>query len=344
MSFLKIENINHQYEQKPVLHDISFTLQKSEILSILGPSGCGKSTLLKIMAGLINPTSGKIYLENKDITSLPPQKREIGIVFQSYALFPNLNVYENIAFGLKMRKLDKKTIRERVLNMLSLINLREKAYRFPHQLSGGEQQRVALARALATYPRLLLLDEPLSALDARIRKNLRLELRKIIKAAGTTSIFVTHDQEEAMLISDRILVMNEGKIEQEGTPKEIYTHPETPFVAGFIGNYNLLSHKELAEISHKDFENAFYAVRPEAIEINILADENRQLPFSSPSSITCQGVITETNMAGNVIIYNIRVGSTTLRIDKLNYCSSPYLKPGTPVIVQIPYQALHKVG
>lgn len=345
LSFLKVENLNYYYnKQKPVLQNISFHVEKKEILSILGPSGCGKSTLLKILAGLINPLSGKIYLENNDITILPSQKREIGIVFQSYALFPNLNVYENIAFGLKMKKTSKKAVHERVIKMLTLINLREKAYHFPHQLSGGEQQRVALARALAPFPKLLLLDEPLSALDAMIRKNLRQELHKIIKATNTTSIFVTHDQEEAMLMSDRILVMNEGKIEQEGTPEEIYTKPQTPFVAGFIGNYNLLSHKELQQISQHNLEPNFYAIRPESIKLYPSTDENKFLTFSSSESLICKGQITEVNIAGSIIIYNIKVGSINLRVDRLNHPDTPHLKPGNLVMIEIPHKALQKVS
>ncbi|SHG69573.1 putative spermidine/putrescine transport system ATP-binding protein [Thermosyntropha lipolytica DSM 11003] len=343
MSFLKVEKISHHYDNKPVLHDISFSLAPNEILSILGPSGCGKSTLLKIITGLIQPANGKIYLENRDITDLPPQKREIGIVFQSYALFPNLNVFANIAFGLKMKKFNKQVIQERTLEMLNLIDLREKAYCLPHQLSGGEQQRVALARALAPYPRLLLLDEPLSALDAKIRKNLRLELRKIIKAAGATSIFVTHDQEEAMLISDRILVMNEGKIEQEGTPEEIYTHPRNLFVAGFIGNYNLFSPADIGEIGRQKLENTFYAVRPETINIYPCHEGKEAFPLH-PHSIICKGKITDVNMSGNIVVYSIAVGSSLIRVDKLNQAGYEYLKPGTRVIVEIPYQALHKVG
>lgn len=218
--------------------DISLEVKKGELLTLLGPSGCGKTTTLNLIAGFLIPDRGKIILNGTDITALPPHKRKIGIVFQDYALFPHMNVYKNIAFGLKMAGFDEKHIRKRVEELLKLTRLLGYEQRNVTTLSGGEQQRVALARALAPHPELILLDEPLSALDAKLRKELRGEVRRIIKEIALTTIYVTHDQEEAMALSDRIAVMKEGKIEQIGTPFEIYNRPETSFVAEFVGMPN----------------------------------------------------------------------------------------------------------
>jgi len=218
--------------------DISLEVKKGELLTLLGPSGCGKTTTLNLIAGFLNPDTGQIILNGEDITNLPPHKRKIGIVFQDYALFPHMNVYKNIAFGLKMSGIDEKRIRKRVEELLRLTKLESYEKRSVTTLSGGEQQRVALARALAPNPELLLLDEPLSALDAKLRKELRGEVRRIIKEIDLTTIYVTHDQEEAMALSDRIAVMKDGKIEQTGTPFEIYNRPKTAFVAEFVGMSN----------------------------------------------------------------------------------------------------------
>lgn len=257
MEFLEIQNVTKTFGKFVALDHINISVRKKEFVCLLGPSGCGKTTLLRIIAGLEEPNIGsKILLEGKDITSSPPSKRNFGIVFQSYALFPNLNAYQNIAYGLKNKKLPKKEIDERVREALSLVNLEHLKDSYPAQLSGGQQQRIALARALALSPSFLLLDEPLSALDAKVRLKLRIEIRKLQEKLGITTIMVTHDQEEALTMADKIVVMNNARMEQIGTPQEIYEHPTTPFVADFIGTVNMLAQ-----------DGTSMAIRPEHIHI-----------------------------------------------------------------------------
>nr|WP_125666472.1 ABC transporter ATP-binding protein [Paenibacillus baekrokdamisoli] len=233
---------------KPVLDQLSLQVKEGELVTLLGPSGCGKSTLLRCIAGLTDYEEGDVHLDGQDLAQLEPKRRQVGMVFQSYALFPNMTVYDNIAFGLVMQRLPRKEITQRTMKMLELIDMTDKSTSYPHQLSGGQQQRVALARSLAIQPKLMLMDEPLSALDAKIRKHLRAEIRRIQRELGMTTIFVTHDQEEALTLSDRICVMHEGRIEQVGTPEEVYARPLTTFVAKFIGNYNVLSGSEMASL------------------------------------------------------------------------------------------------
>jgi iron(III) transport system ATP-binding protein len=238
--YLTIENISKRFGELAALDDISLTIYEGEFVTLLGPSGCGKTTLLRIIAGLEQQDSGQIYQAGKNISRLPPRERDFGIVFQSYALFPNLTSADNIAYGLENRKRPKKEIKERVAELLGLVGLPDVGHKYPAQLSGGQQQRIALARALATSPGLLLLDEPLSALDARVRISLRLEIKSLQKKLGVTTVFVTHDQEEALVMSDRIVVMNQGTIEQVGVPAEIYRSPASPFVADFVGMMNFI--------------------------------------------------------------------------------------------------------
>ncbi len=240
MSFVSVQHLQKGYAGTPVFSDINCEIAKGEFVTLLGPSGCGKSTLLRCIAGLTSVDSGQILLDGHDIVPLSPQKRQIGMVFQSYALFPNMTVEQNVAFGLRMQKVNADDSHKRVQDVLQLVELKELAGRYPHQMSGGQCQRVALARSLVTRPRLLLLDEPLSALDARIRKHLREQIRQIQRELGLTTIFVTHDQEEALTMSDRIFLMNQGKIVQSGDAETLYTAPVDVFAAGFIGNYNLL--------------------------------------------------------------------------------------------------------
>ncbi|MBE2200632.1 MAG: ABC transporter ATP-binding protein [Anaerolinea sp.] len=240
MSSLELSQLQKQYGRTTAVDDFNLQVDSGEFISFLGPSGCGKTTTLRMIAGFETPTSGQIQVNGRDITKKRPNQRQIGMVFQSYALFPNMSVADNIGFGLKVAGKPRSEIQERVGEMLALVKMEELGGRYPYQLSGGQQQRVALARALAIRPQLLLLDEPLSALDAKIRLSLRTEIRAIQRQLGITTIYVTHDQEEALSLSDRVVVMNESRIEQVGTPFEIYNFPTTLFVASFVGTLNIL--------------------------------------------------------------------------------------------------------
>ncbi|MCL1838096.1 MAG: ATP-binding cassette domain-containing protein [Propionibacteriaceae bacterium] len=257
MSFLEVRNIVKYFDKQPALNNVSIEIGTGELVCILGPSGCGKTTLLRIIAGLENPDSGQVLIDGKDVTNLPPAKRSYGIVFQSYALFPNMTVMGNILFGLREKKGLTKTQRfQQACKSLKLVDLYEHRDKYPRQLSGGMQQRTALARAIALTPAFLLLDEPLSALDAKVRVKLRSEIRDIQRRLQVTTVMVTHDQEEALTMADRIVVMNNAVIEQVGTPKEIYDKPATPFVASFIGTMNFFRNS-----------NELIGIRPENIEI-----------------------------------------------------------------------------
>lgn len=240
MSQLQVTQLCKQYGSNTVVSNLNLTVDAGEMVSLLGPSGCGKTTTLRMIAGLQEPTSGSIALNGKDLTHVSPHKRNIGLVFQNYALFPHLNIYDNVAFGLRRHGVAKAEISERVLAALKSVHLSGYEKRFPAQLSGGQQQRVALARTLVLHPPLVLFDEPLSNLDAKLRQILRVEIRALQKEYGFTGIFVTHDQEEAMVLSDRIAVMNQGLVVQIGTPQQIYAQPADPFVADFVGESNLL--------------------------------------------------------------------------------------------------------
>jgi putative spermidine/putrescine transport system ATP-binding protein len=241
VSYLALKDIQKRFAGGTVaVQGFNLEAERGEFVSFLGPSGCGKTTTLRMIAGFERPTSGSISIDGVDITDRPPNRRNVGMVFQNYALFPNMTVADNIGFGLRVRKRPRDQIKKRVGELLELINLADKGSRYPYQLSGGQQQRIALARALAFEPTILLLDEPLSALDAKIRVALRLEIRQIQRQLGITTVYVTHDQEEALSLSDRVVVMSEGRIEQVGTPFEIYNFPSTPFVASFVGTLNVL--------------------------------------------------------------------------------------------------------
>ena len=255
-SYIEIRNVVKSFGNNTVLKHINLDVNEGEMVTLLGPSGCGKSTLLRAIAGLNDVDEGSVFIDGKDVTNVDVRQRQVGMVFQSYALFPNMTAAQNVAFGLSIKKLPKDEIRKKVAAMISLVGLEGKENHRPSQLSGGQQQRVALARALVMEPKVLLLDEPLSALDAQIRQNLRVQIREIQQDMHITAIFVTHDQEEAMAISDRIAVMNQGAIEQLDSPTEIYDNPHSRFVAGFIGEMNFL-----------DEGGAVLAVRPEDIAL-----------------------------------------------------------------------------
>ncbi|MCC8022956.1 MAG: ATP-binding cassette domain-containing protein [Clostridiales bacterium] len=258
MSFLSVDGIHKRFGRQTALQDVRLDIDPGELVAILGPSGCGKTTLLRILAGLESPDQGRVVIQGRDCTALPPARRNFGIVFQSYALYPNMTVEGNILFGLsRSGKMDREQKRGKVAEVLELVDLTDHRKKYPHQLSGGQQQRTALARAIALSPDFLLLDEPLSALDAKVRVKLRSEIRAIQQRLNMTTILVTHDQEEALTMADRIVVMNQAKVEQIGTPKEIYRNPATPFVAGFIGSMNFYS-----------YGDSLVGVRPEDIRLS----------------------------------------------------------------------------
>lgn len=281
MGFVELKDICLSYDgSKNILKDLNLSIEKGELVSLLGPSGCGKTTTLRIIAGLINPNSGQFIVDDEDLTKVPVHKRNFGMVFQSYALFPHMTVFDNVAFGLKNRKMDKNIIKEKVSRILDVTDLAQFANRYPKQMSGGQRQRVALARALVVEPKLLLLDEPLSNLDAKLRISMRTEIKRIQQKLGITTVFVTHDQEECFSISDKVAVMNNGDIEQYDTPENIYKYPKTEFVARFIGFDNFFEVEKTAgniymdknknefEIDFEDSRSrAVATIRPDDIQI-----------------------------------------------------------------------------
>ncbi|MFD1177545.1 ABC transporter ATP-binding protein [Paenibacillus puldeungensis] len=354
MSYLKLTGITKKFGGTLVLNQVDLTASKGEMITLLGPSGCGKSTLLRCISGLTDLEAGSIALDERELTSLAPREREVGMVFQSYALFPNLNVMDNIGYGLKMKGIKKEVIRGRVDELLKLVDLTDKSHAYPHELSGGQQQRVALARSLAVQPKLMLLDEPLSALDAKIRKNLRMEIRQLQQKMGMTMIFVTHDQEEALMISDRICVMNQGRIVQEGSPEQIYTAPRSEFVARFIGNYNVLGPEEAVKLSGLGAKSGVsYAIRPESITLIPVDRDGNPLIESretaaaaiAPASLgqgasgrsgsgmgnapfTLPGKVVSLVMLGNILRYEVEAAGLSLTVDCLAGQGLGALRPG----------------
>ncbi|MDY0928460.1 ABC transporter ATP-binding protein [Enterobacter sp. CFBP8995] len=330
MSYLSVTQLNKSYGPTAIFENIDFSAEEGEFVTLLGPSGCGKSTLLRCIAGLTKVDSGKVLLQGQDIVPLPPQKRTIGMVFQSYALFPNMTVEKNVAFGLKMQKLASGEIQKRVMEVLALVELTDFARRYPHQLSGGQCQRVALARSLVTRPRLLLLDEPLSALDARIRRHLREQIRNIQRELKLTTLFVTHDQEEALTMSDRIVLMNRGKIVQNGNAEMLYTQPADLFAAGFIGNYNLLSAEQATQLTGQAFSGQV-AIRPESIQ---LCAPQAGIPAT----------ILSHSLLGNVIRYRVRAQNVELSIDVLNRSVADLHPAGMQIGLQLEMSTLRQVA
>lgn len=299
---IQVEHVTKSFDQKVVLKEVSLNIKRGEFVTILGPSGCGKTTLLRMIAGFETPTAGTIKLDGKDITKIPPYKRPMNTVFQRYALFPHLNVYENVAFGLQLKGMKEKEMDEKIVNALNLVGLQDFEERNINQLSGGQQQRVAIARAIVNEPKVLLLDEPLSALDMKLRKEMQLELMRMHKELGITFIFVTHDQEEALTMSDTVVVMHDGLIQQMGSPKHIYDEPVNVFVADFIGESNIIDGVMLEDclvefLGHrvkcvdKGFEKngaVHVVIRPEDVNLSTDAAENA----------FCSGIVRSCNFKG----------------------------------------------
>lgn len=324
--------------------DTSLEIEPGSFVTLLGPSGCGKTTTLRMIAGFESPDEGEIYLGGEPINALTPNKRDTAMVFQSYALLPHYNIFDNVAYGLKLRKMDKELIKEKVTNILKLVGLEGMEARMTNQLSGGQQQRVALARALVIEPGVLLFDEPLSNLDAKLRVNMRTEIRRIQQEAGITAIYVTHDQSEAMAISDKIIIMDQGVVAQMGTPQEIYYHPVNEFVADFIGEANFLKGKVVAENeveieghkvklgdlgNRKVNDDCTLVLRPEAA---VVADEG-QLPC----------VVTLSCFMGSYQNYHVKVGDTLVKITDFNPKNKKVYEVGDKAFVKFDAESVHVI-
>jgi putative spermidine/putrescine transport system ATP-binding protein len=345
MAYLTLSNLSKLFGGVAAVQDFNLDVQKGEFVSFLGPSGCGKTTTLRMIAGFETAESGVITLDGEDITNKSPNQRNVGMVFQSYALFPNLTIGQNIGFGLEVRKLGKAAIDQRVQEMLELVHLESHIDKYPYQLSGGQQQRIALARALAIQPRVLLLDEPLSALDAKIRVELRLEIRRIQQTLGITTVYVTHDQEEALLLSDRVVVMSQGHIEQVGAPATIYNYPATEFVAQFVGQLNLIPATDIDIIkgackvagqsvkfepmpNRPVSDKPRLAIRPE--EVHIGSGEGRN---------TLKGRVESVLFLGSVVRLRINVGGALFSADFFNERNLTLPRAGDDVVISFPEQS-----
>lgn len=326
MSFIEINNLRKSFGATEVLHGLNLRIARGQLAALLGPSGCGKSTLLRAIAGLNSIDEGEIIIDGKRVDGLAPKDRGLGMVFQHYALFPNMNVLDNVIFGLEMKGVDKKTRDTEAKKMIDLVGLTGKEDAYPANLSGGQQQRVALARSLVTKPDVLLLDEPLSALDAQIRVQLRGLIKSLQAELKITVILVTHDQEEAMSMSDYIFVMNQGHIVQEGSPTYIYRHPQSEFATRFIGDYNLFTKEEAAAmgaVDHADY--SYVAIRPEVLSLEAIDD-----------AYAYEGKVIRTSMRGSIYRLYIEVdGKKMLKLDQLNR-SANMRRVGDKVTVYMP--------
>jgi len=359
MTFLELSGVQKRFGDVAAVEDFNLSAVRGEFVSFLGPSGCGKTTTLRMIAGFELPTGGTIRINDVEVTHRPPNQRNVGMVFQSYALFPNMTVADNIGFGLKVRKRPKSQVEKRVEELLELIHLEGRGNRYPYQLSGGQQQRVALARALAIEPQVLLLDEPLSALDAKIRLILRKEIRAIQRQLGITTVYVTHDQEEALSLSDRVVVMSDGRIEQIGTPFEIYNFPATAFVASFVGTLNLVAAGVIdastgrLSLEGQEIRTAkavtgagadgrvTLAVRPEGISLGDGPDGSNRLT----------GTMEDINFLGSIVRLRLRLGdgpagesATTISLDTFNEPHLSLPPVGETVTVSFPPEACFVLG
>lgn len=328
MSELQIQKLHLSYGALQVLRDINLTIGDGEMHILLGTSGCGKTTLLRSIAGLAQPSSGTIMLAGRDIGRLAPKDREIGMVFQHYALFPNMTVWQNLAFGLEQLKWSKARIQDKVDGLLDTVSLSDRAHMRPHQLSGGQKQRVALARALALEPKLLLLDEPLSALDAQIRKRLREELKRTQREIGLTSVLVTHDQDEALSLGDRISVMDGGQIAQTGTGSEIFYRPSNMFVAQFMGDANIIEPADFNRITGRSIDRTVI-VQPHSLSIN------------GTGEIRVECDVSDVSIAGSVVRYTLNAHDVKLRADVQTSRDSTFLAQGARTTVSLQERDLH---
>jgi len=345
---VKLDGIGKSYGEQWVVRDVNLHIRRGEFFTFLGPSGCGKTTLLRIIAGFVFPDEGTVYLDGQPVNHVPPWQRNVGLVFQNYALWPHMTVFANVAFGLRERKVARNEIERRVMETLKQVDLQGTENRRPSQLSGGQQQRVALARTLVVQPRLLLLDEPLSNLDAKLRIDMRIELLKLQRDLGLTTIYVTHDQEEALALSTHIAVMNSGRIEQEGPPRQIYEQPASEFVAAFVGKSNLFSGRVLhakqglievrtddnliiravfptCVVSPQPGDEVLLSVRPEAMELSATGNS------SGANQLT--GQVTASAYQGTFIEYEIQLAARALKTYTVNPKGKALFRPGQEVIV-----------
>ena len=323
MSFVEVRGFAKSYGATQVFTGVDLDVAEGSMCILLGPSGCGKTTLLRAIAGLVQADRGSLHIAGQDVTALPPQARGVAMTFQHYALFPNMTVRQNLAFGLQQKRLPRAQIDAKVEAALAVMELSPRAGARPDALSGGQKQRVALARALVLEPRLLLLDEPLSALDAQIRKRLRDELKRLQRDAGLTSILVTHDQEEALVLGDQVAVMHAGRIVQAGTARAVYDRPATRFVAGFIGDFNVLEPDAVLRVFGQHSTCA-WAVHPEAIDL-------RPVDAAPAPGLAAKATVTDLRIQGPVLRYLVQAGGTELKVDVLNRASVPLLPLGTAV-------------
>lgn len=327
--YIELKNINKTFGDFKASDNVSFGIEKGRLIGLLGPSGSGKTTILRMLAGLEKQDSGDIFIDGKNVNDLPPSERGIGFVFQSYALFPFMTVYDNIAYGLKVQKKDKAFIKARVAELLELVGLPDVGKRYPSQLSGGQRQRIALARALAPSPELLLLDEPFAAIDAKVRKELRTWLRETIDKIGITSIFVTHDQDEAIEVADEIVITNKGRVEQVGNPVEIYSEPKTPFVAQFIGQSAMIEDYGRLKGFEQSGDGNTAIIRPEFIEINKFEDGGYHQFESSMEDALVEDVF----FRGSA--FEVRADINGISITGRYPLSSPRLKKGDKIKILI---------
>jgi iron(III) transport system ATP-binding protein len=345
---VEARNIHLSYGATPVLRDVSIAVEPGEFFALLGPSGSGKSTLLRLIAGFNRAQSGAIHIGGRDVSDVPPWRRNVGMVFQSYALWPHMTVERNVAFGLEERRVAKEEVRRRTAEALELVGLRGFEKRRPSQLSGGQQQRVALARTLAIEPQVLLLDEPLSNLDAKLRVQMRRELRRLHDRLGITTIFVTHDQEEALTMCDRIAVLDQGVVQQVGTPPELYDRPANRFVAEFVGTVNLLQ-AEVRDGPHgKVLASpllgewplpATKALRAGPMQVAFRPHAATLEPLGSTAQagdLQLAGEIVASEFVGEFVRYEVRAGTSTLAVDRPHLHATPTLAAGTPIQLRIP--------
>ncbi len=315
--YLQLKNITKKYGSVTAVDNVSLDIAQNEFVCILGPSGCGKTTLIRLIAGLEDADQGELFIDGKNLIAVPAQHRGFGIVFQSYSLFQNMTIAENVGYGLSIRKVPKPQIQQRVDELLEQVHLSDQRDKLPHKLSGGQQQRVAVARALAVDPKLLLLDEPLSALDAKVRKTLRIEIREVQQSLGIPTVMVTHDQEEAMTMSDRIVCMKDGTIEQVGTPSELYNKPRTAFVANFLGSMNILDSfleergNQRLQVKGETRKENSIGIRPESVVI--IHDGARE------AVNTYQGTVSKIENLGSVSLIQMDVGGRSLVIERQGF-------------------------